>query len=111
MKILYTLTAMLAPLALASCVVVPSVSEQYDQTCKLTKKHIELSVEQVDAFDQLNCSSNHECKSQFVGQVVGAALLFPLSAIVSGSIAVVGNTMYWLIEQGHCAKEESPDNT
>ncbi|KGJ89427.1 hypothetical protein [Thalassotalea sp. ND16A] len=89
-------------LLLCSCVVKPTVTTEYDNKCQIVKKKVELSVEQVELFEQLNCSGNDECKAEFLGQVVGAAVVFPLSAIVSGSIAVVGNTVYWLNEQGQC---------
>ena len=91
-------------LLLCSCVVKPTVTSAYDEKCKLVKKKVELSVEQVQVFKQLNCSGNHECIAQFLGQFFSAAIVFPLSAIVSGSIAVVGNTVYWLNEQGQCIK-------
>lgn len=89
---------------LCSCVVQPTFTQAYDKKCQVVKQKVELSVEQVKGFDQLNCSSSHDCKAQFLGQVVGAAIFFPLSAIISGSIAVVGNSIYWLKEQGQCAE-------
>lgn len=94
-------------LLLGSCVVKPTVTSEYDEKCQVVKKKVELSVEQVQAFHQLHCSGNHECKAQFLAQVVGVALVFPLSAIISGSIAAVGNTMYWLNEQGQCIKGDT----
>ncbi|WP_286263204.1 hypothetical protein [Thalassotalea atypica] len=107
------LSTTLIILSLTGCAVVPSVNKEYDKQCNIVKKNIELSIEQVDAFDQLHCSSNHECKADFLGQVAGAALIFPVSAVISGSIAVVGNTMYWLTELGECSPkvEENHDNS
>ena len=75
------------------CVAVPTVSESYDKKCQIVRKKVELTIEQVQAFKQLNCGSSHDCKSQFLGQVIGATLIFPVSVVISGSIAVVGNTM------------------
>lgn len=91
-------------LLLCSCVVKPKVTSAYDNNCQITKNKVELTVEQVNMFYQLNCSTSHDCKAQFVGQVVGAAIVLPLSAIISGSIALVGNTIYWLNEKGRCIK-------
>lgn len=93
---------MLVCLLLSSCVVKPTVESQYDHHCQIVKKDITLSVEQLGRFNGLHCSGHHQCKAQFLGQVVGTAVLFSISAIVSGSISVVGNTMYWLSEQGKC---------
>ena len=93
---------LLTLLSLSSCVVKPTMTHEYHKNCKVVKKKIKLSVEQMEIFDELNCSGSHECKSQFLGQIVGATLVFPISAFISGSIAVVGNTFYWLNEQGQC---------
>ncbi|WP_371189275.1 hypothetical protein [Thalassotalea maritima] len=71
-------------------------------TCQIEKKRIELTVEQLGNFKAINCLNNHDCKAAFLSQIVGAGLLLPVSAIVSGSIAVVGNTAYWMMEQGEC---------
>ena len=87
---------------LCSCVVMPKVTHEYDEDCTVVKKKVELSVDQLQMFNQLHCSGSHECKSQFLGQVVGIALILPISAIISGSIAVIGNSIYWLNEQGKC---------
>ena len=84
---------------LMGCVVYPNVTTNYSEKCKTEKKKIELSIEQVGDFKMRNCSGDHDCKAQFVSQLAGAAILLPVSAIVSGSIALVGNTMYWLQEQ------------
>ena len=87
---------------LSSCVVKPEFTESYDEKCTITKQRVELTVEELELFKGLQCSSNHECKAEFLAHVTGAALILPVSAIVSGSIAVVGNSIFWLKEQGQC---------
>ena len=99
LKILFLCSSFLV---LCSCVVKPMFTEAYDKKCHVIKKKIELSVEQLQGFEQLNCSGSHDCEAQFLGSIVGAAILFPLSAVISGSIAVVGNTIYWVIDQNKC---------
>jgi len=99
----YGLMACLSVL-LSACMVVPEVSESYNKKCQQVEKKISLTVEQVDAFHQIHCSNSHECKAEFLGQVAGAVLVLPLSAVVSGSIALIGNSLYWLQEQGQCLK-------
>lgn len=104
MSLLKTSSLLACTVLLCACVVKPTVTTDYDQACQIETQKVELSVEQLAMFHQLHCSNTHQCRSQFVGQIVGAALIFPLSAIVSGSIAVVGNTLYWLNEKGQCLK-------
>ncbi|KGK00152.1 DUF4177 domain-containing protein [Thalassotalea sp. ND16A] len=47
-------------LLLCSCVVKPTVTSAYDKKCQIVKKKVELSVEQVQFFEQLNCSGKDE---------------------------------------------------
>lgn len=39
---------------------------------------------------------------ELMGAAVSSALITTTSAIVSGSIALVGNTLYWAESQGKC---------
>jgi len=80
----------------------PSVSTSFDQQCNITKRTVELSVEQVDMFNGLHCHNSHSCKAEFVSTLFVAAVALPVSAIVSGSIALVGNSIYWLQEKSKC---------
>lgn len=102
MRLLNTLLLTFTLSTLCSCVVKPIVTQEYDEKCKVVKKKVELTIEQVQTFNQLYCSDSHQCKSQFLGQVMSAAIIFPISAVISGSIAVIGNSIYWLNEQGEC---------
>lgn len=49
-------------------------------------------------FGARDCRGEHACKAAIVSQFVTAGTALPVSAIVSGSIALVGNTIYWLQE-------------
>ena len=53
-------------------------------------------------FGELECPNKDDCKAQFLGQMLGSVIVFPVSAIISGSIAVIGNSVYWISEQGQC---------
>ena len=69
-------------------------------------------MEQVQTFSDIGCI-NDDCKMEFVGAITSSALVTTTSAIVSGSIALVGNTLYWLESQGECPnmnqqKQDSP---
>jgi hypothetical protein len=102
MRISTFFLAVFVSLTLSSCVVKPTFKSDYDQDCQMLKREVQLSVEQVGHFQSLHCS-NEECMSQFLIQVVGATIIFSTTAVISGSIAVVGNTLYWVDEQGKCS--------
>lgn len=95
---------------LAGCIYLPQKTGVYNPACGTTVKHMKLSSEQLGVF--LVC--NHEvCAALLVlAGVVSAA-----SAVVSGSIVVIGNAVYWLENQINCpvpaedghAQEKGPE--
>ena len=89
-------------LFLCSCAVTPNFTEKFDKKCQTVQKRVELSVEQLEMFGDLECSDKDDCKTQFLGEVIGSVIIFPVSAIISGSIAVIGNSIYWVNEYGDC---------
>ncbi|MCJ8294688.1 MAG: hypothetical protein MJK15_09800 [Colwellia sp.] len=103
MKISRALLISCFSLFLCSCAVMPNFTEKFDKKCQTVQKKIELSVEPLGMFDELECSDKDDCKTQFLGEVLGSVIVFPLSAIISGSIAVIGNSIYWVNEYGECS--------
>ena len=87
--------------SLCSCVVKPKQVAGFDYECDIVTRKIELTLDQQQRFRSMNCQ-NEECKTQLVADLASSILLVPLSAIVSGSIALTGNTLYWLEEKGRC---------
>ncbi|WP_193906128.1 hypothetical protein [Cellvibrio polysaccharolyticus] len=85
----------------ASCMVKPKQVAGYDYDCEIVTRKIELTLDQQTRFRQMNCQ-NEECKAQAVAELASSMIILPLSAIVSGSIALTGNTLYWLEEKGRC---------
>ena len=82
----------LAALATSGCVMVPVTVEGYDPDCRVVTHHMELQPVQVTAMGRCNDGA---CAALVLG--VGAA-----SAIVSGSIVVVGNIAYWAEHRASC---------
>jgi len=80
---------------LAACVVVPRTDSVYDAHCKVLRRQMTLEVQQIGAFG--GCA-NDGC----VALLVAAGVVAAASAVVSGSIAVVGNVVYWIEQQGQC---------
>lgn len=85
---------------LAACVMVPKTTYRYDAECQVVARHMTLEPVQIAAFG--GCS-NSGCASLLAVAGVTAAA----SAVVSGSIAVIGNVVYWLERQGQCRGREA----
>ncbi len=82
---------------LPACVVVPRTQVAFDE-CRMQRRAMVLDVHQVGYFS--GCA-NEACLALLVG--VGAVAA--ASAVVSGSIAVIGNVVYWWEERGaRCAR-------
>ena len=84
-------------LSLAACVVVPQTVYRPNPGCRTVERSMELQAVQL-AWIQ-GCS-NEGCAVLLAAAGVTAAA----SAVVSGSIAVVGNIVYWLERQGNCPR-------
>lgn len=88
------LTLMLA-LACSACIVVPRTVQVYDADCDIAARRMVLSVEQVGTLGRCR---NEDCAVALVAFGAVAAA----SAVVSGSIVVVGNVAYWFENQNRC---------
>jgi hypothetical protein len=82
---------------LSACVYVPRTVEVRDPECGVVSRQMRLELEQVA---YVSGCRNESCALAVAGAgVVGAA-----SAVVSGSIVLVGNMLYWLEKQGRCLR-------
>ena len=82
---------------LSACIVVPRTQEVYDEGCRIHVKQITLEAAQIGHF---GACYNDGCLTLLVA--TGAVAV--ASAVVSGSIAVVGNIVYWAERQGRCLR-------
>lgn len=88
--------ALALPLALLqACVFVPKTREVYDADCRIFSRQAVLEHTELG---ELGRCSNQEC----VGALLFAGVISSASAIISGTIVVAGNTVYWLEKQGRC---------
>lgn len=86
-----------APLLLlgAGCIVLPRTAEVYDPKCRTFVKQIVLETEVVGFIGRCH---NDGCAALLASMgIVSAA-----SAVISGSVAIVGNVVYWAERQGRC---------
>jgi len=80
---------------LQSCIVVPRTIEVYDPECQIVARHMDLQTVQIGYISRC---SNEGCAAL----IVAAAATVTATAIISGSIVVIGNTVYWFEKQGRC---------
>ena len=88
-----------ATLAGAACIVVPVTRTVYDADCRLMRREVTL---EPAALGGIASCSGQECGAMLVALgVVSAA-----SVVVSGSLAVVGNVVYWLEHEANCRRDK-----
>ncbi|EGI78122.1 hypothetical protein HGR_02333 [Hylemonella gracilis ATCC 19624] len=88
----------LSVFTIAGCVVVPRQTTSFNEDCQIVQRHLKLGVALLTDNPPMNCSKTDECTALltlYAGLAAG-------TAVVSGSIVLVGNTVYWLEEQGRC---------
>jgi len=95
MRRLFVVAAMLVQ----GCVFYPHTTHVYDEQCKVRARHMTLKGEPL--LQITSCSNNCEAVLVVLGAVSAA------SAVVSGSIVVAGNVVYWFEKQGHCLAARS----
>jgi hypothetical protein len=84
--------------SVSSCVYYPKQIEYYDAQCDITAKKLVLETKEMkDA-----CSGPNANDPQGKACLTGILTLSGVSAIVSGSVVVVGSTVYWLEKEGRC---------
>jgi hypothetical protein len=80
----------------SGCVFYPKTVESYDPVCELRTRQMQLKSEVMHG----TCGGSTQ--SEAVGCLALAAGITAGSAVVSGSIVVAGNTVYWLEKRGKC---------
>ena len=80
---------------LGGCVVVPQTREIYDPHCRVLTRQVTLEAASLGA---LHSCHGRGCEAL----LVSAGVITAASVVVSGSIALVGNVIYWFEKQGRC---------
>lgn len=94
-------------LILSACVVQPTTVTEFDEQCQMETKSVILQMHEIGGIGMVQCSGNQDCKAALVGQAVGAALILPISAVISGTIALSSNSYYWLSEKAACHNQRN----
>ena len=90
-------------LTLQACVVVPQVREVYDPGCRMMKKEVRL---ETAVLGRLQACQGDGC----VAILVATGAVTAATAVVSGSLALIGNVAYWFERQGRCSRAD-PSST
>lgn len=86
-----------ACLLLAACVLVPHTVHGWDPECRVEVRHMELQPVQI-------ASIQHCANDGCLVLLAAAGATAAASAVISGSISIVGNVVYWLERQGSCQR-------
>jgi len=92
-----SVSAILIALALQACVFVPRTHTLDDPECQGVQKRMVLESEQVAV---MHGCANNGC----LAVLAAAGVITAASAVVSGSIAVIGNVVYWIERRSNCVK-------
>ncbi|MBL8343356.1 MAG: hypothetical protein JNL30_17950 [Rubrivivax sp.] len=91
------LAATVLAVATTACVVVPATRDVYDPQCGLMRREVTL---EAAVIGQFGSCSGQDCAALLAALgIVSAATL-----VVSGSLAVVGNVVYWLEHEANCRR-------
>jgi hypothetical protein len=82
---------------LPACIVVPQTQTVYDPNCQVMTRQVTLETAVVGGF-------THCVGDGCAAMLATLGFVTAASVVVSGSIAVVGNAVYWVERQGSCAK-------
>ncbi|MEN9630790.1 MAG: hypothetical protein RJA10_4018 [Pseudomonadota bacterium] len=87
--------------SLSGCIVVARSADVYDPACKTTVKQVVLETEVVGAM--VPCR-NDGC----LVVLASMGIISAASAVVAGSVAIVGNIAYWVERGGQCPADAPP---
>jgi len=91
---------LLISFALAGCIYVPRTKVVDDPECESVRRSMVLEEKKIS---ELQKCSDSGC----VAVLVGAGIVSATSAVISGSIAVVGNAVYWVEREKTCRRNQS----
>jgi hypothetical protein len=89
-------------LALTGCLVLPKVDMNQPVPCPLVTREVTLDTVQL-------AHIGHCYGDACLMQLTAGTVIFAVSAVVSGSVALIGNTLHWIERTGKCAGR-SPAN-
>lgn len=92
------LAAVAMVVALSACVVVPQTRQVYDPECRILTREVTLEAAVIGGFQ---ACAGEGC----LAMLAALGVITAASAVVSGSVALVGNVVYWFERQGQCRRQ------
>lgn len=86
---------------LSGCIYLPRTTTIYNSQCQTQQRQMHLEPQQIGTI--LGCQD-----AGCTGALIAFGAVTAATAIVSGSIVLVGNMVYWLEERGVCNHDSSP---
>ena len=96
MKKIKIITIVIAVLSITGCIYTPRLITVYDDKCKIEVKHMVLDANHIQI---LSGCTDEDC---IIGSILVAGVLSAGSAVISGSIVVTSNIVYWLEKPNQC---------
>jgi len=88
-------------LSLGGCIVVARTADVYDPGCRTYIKQVVLEAEVIGAIGH--------CHNESCGVMLASmGIISAASALVAGSVAIVGNIVYWAERKGRCPADAPP---
>ena len=84
---------------LSSCMMLPVIDHSLPIPCPMVTRQLTLTVVEVQGV--YRCHRAEDC----VANLVLGSAVFAASALVSGSVAIVGNTLHWMERNGRCTHQ------
>lgn len=105
-----SLVIILSILMLSSCTAYKAKQIQYfDEECGIKSKKYVFAEDQIPLLSKGRKCENEECLKLFLSSVIGKVFVGPISTIISGTVVVTGNTIYWLEKTAKCQNTNSTD--
>ena len=101
-RVLKNLLFVVLLVAVSGCVYKPHKIAFYDEDCDVVSRKYVLTKEELHLLMQNDECQDAECITLLLGRSLGIVFAGPISAVISGSFVVVGNTLYWLEKQMKC---------
>jgi hypothetical protein len=92
-------------ITLGGCVLTPRTVQSYDPNCKTYQRQATLVVKPMEGL-------NRACQQQpglCLPTMVGAGLVTATTTVISGSLVIAGNVVFWLERDRNCPATQPPD--
>jgi hypothetical protein len=86
--------------AVAGCIYVPRTKVVDDPGCQSVRRSVVLEEQKISNLQQC---TNNGC----LGQLISVGIISAASVVVSGSIVIVGNVVYWIEREKKCVSDKS----